>query len=159
MARCTSAVALLALHGQHVPGQILSFGSRTQVRTWFCAAVQSKKLCVQTLQAHQQVHVRVAVTVLAPTLHALQAYQVACIPSPHPDSGCNFATAAVPGYVPSFTNISNSIYSNGLGTGWSVGSASSSIAIALQQAGAGLQGSNGLCVKLNETASQVESVS
>lgn len=73
------------------------------------------------------------------------------------DSGCDFATAAVPGYIPSFTNISNNIYSNGLGTGWSIESTNSSIVIALKQAGAGLQGSDGLCIKLNETAAQVDS--
>ncbi len=57
----------------------------------------------------------------------------------------------MPNYIPAFTNISNSIYSSGLGTGWSIASANNSVTLALQQAGAGLQGSAGLCINMTYT--------
>ncbi len=59
--------------------------------------------------------------------------------------------AAMPNYKASFTNISSSIYSNGLGTGWSIASLNNSVTLFLQQAGAGLQDSAGLCINMSYT--------
>lgn len=50
-----------------------------------------------------------------------------------------------------FTDVSNSIYSNGLGTGWSTAPANNSVTLAVQEAGAGLQGSAGLCINVTYT--------